>query len=181
MKDSYWAVSEVNKSTSEIFAECESLFKVWTSYDKKRLDSNFPIPKVLTTRYFAKNIEADEQYQNKSAKTLEKEGGEFITLRERLLLELLYFKETGKHLDIENWTLCAGSRCADGDVPGVGWDDRKLHVYWYYGQYAHSYLRARAAVSLETSDSNPLSLEARVQKLEEFVQSLSEALSKPMP
>jgi hypothetical protein len=31
-------------------------------------------------------------------------------LLERLLYELKYFAETGKHLDIDNLTLCSGSR-----------------------------------------------------------------------
>ncbi|KKT39089.1 MAG: hypothetical protein UW28_C0040G0008, partial [Parcubacteria group bacterium GW2011_GWA2_44_13] len=38
------------------------------------------------------------------------------------LYEAKYFKETGKHLDISNWTLCSGSRYSDGGVPCVRWD-----------------------------------------------------------
>lgn len=44
-----------------------------------------------------------------------------ITLVERLLLEGVYFKRTGKHLDVHTGTLCVGSRDFDGKVPEVDW------------------------------------------------------------
>jgi hypothetical protein len=41
------------------------------------------------------------------------------TLKERLIHELKYFLETGKHLDIESVTICAGSLLPSGEVPTV--------------------------------------------------------------
>jgi len=98
---------------------------------------------------FKANIEADPEYVNKSANDLKEEKIQGITLLERLLLELAYFLATKKHLDIENITLCSGSRYSGGCVPGVDWsaDDRKLFVDWYGPQHRHSDLRARAVVS----------------------------------
>src|SRR3990167_11527546 len=146
---SHWAVKETKQKTSEILADCKKLFKVWTYYDDTQLDRDFPPPKKLTTRYFKKNVEADEEQKEKSANDLEKEGVEAITLRERLLLELKHFDETKSHLDIENWTLCAGSRYAGGGVPSVRWysDDHEFYVGWGGVDDSDSRLRARVAVN----------------------------------
>src|SRR3989344_6716905 len=82
---------------------------------------------------FKKTIEADPELANKSANDLAEEKIPGITLLERLLLELGYFLATGEHLDIENVTLCTGSRCSGGLVPSVHWDagHRALYVDWY--------------------------------------------------
>ncbi|MDP3901613.1 MAG: hypothetical protein Q8Q37_01385, partial [bacterium] len=65
-----------------------------------------------------------------------------------LLYELKYFLETnGQHLDVMNWTLCAGSRGTDGGVPRVDWDGAQLRVVWCNPESANGPLRARQAVS----------------------------------
>ncbi|MGA2935985.1 MAG: hypothetical protein ABSF52_02645 [Syntrophobacteraceae bacterium] len=63
--------------------------------------------------------EADLKLTNKSASDFGDMPG--VTLLERLLLEVFYycFVATGKHLDLQNITLCLGSRYNDGNVPGV--------------------------------------------------------------
>lgn len=98
---------------------------------------------------FLKTIEADPELKNKSANVLAKENTNGITLLERLLLELGYFLATGNHLDLENITLCSGSRCSDGSVPSVGWltGFRRLSVSWYLPSGSGPYLRARTVVS----------------------------------
>jgi hypothetical protein len=53
----------------------------------------------------AKNWERDEKKDS------------FITPLEYLVAELRYHQEEGQHLDEKNWTLCPGSRTADGEVP----------------------------------------------------------------
>ncbi len=133
--------------TSEILAKCKKNFDVYSWYDDAQLDKDFP--PVTSDRYFKKNIEADEEYKNKSANDLDKMGVKGITLRERLLMELAYFDETGKHLDEINITLCGGSRSSGGDVPSVHWDvgNRKLYVYSCSAGYASDSLGARAVVS----------------------------------
>ena len=94
-------------------------------------------------------IEADEELKNLSANDLKKKSIPGITFEERLLMELKYFKETDSHLDINNWTLCSGSRYSDGDVPEVCWDSdaREFHVFWYHPESSDSLLRSRRAVS----------------------------------
>lgn len=94
-------------------------------------------------------VEADEENKNLSADDCTAKGIKGETLLERLLHELIYFTETGKHLDIKNWTLCSGSRHSDGGVPGVDWSSggAVLRVCWRDPVLRHGSLRARAAVS----------------------------------
>jgi len=93
-------------------------------------------------------IEADEETKNLSANDLAKQSVNGITLLERLIFELKYFSETGKHLDIENVTLCSGSRSSYGSVPFVFWSDGRLGVGWGSVDCSSSDLRSRVAVSL---------------------------------
>lgn len=165
MKKTWNIITErPNQKTSDLLEECKSLFPVWTYKDFKDFDDDFPPPKKTTTRTFAPNVEADEKHKNKSANDLEKEGIASITLREQLIMEIQYFKETGKHLDIDNITLCPGSRCRDGGVPGVCFDGfyGKVRVYWCDPDVASGFLRSREVVSLESSEN----LGKRVEKLE---------------
>lgn len=98
---------------------------------------------------FNRNIETDKEFKNMSADDLIKKGHQGITLLERLLLEVLYYNKTEKHLDVENATLCAGSRDSDDDVPHVNWnsDYGKLDVGWHCSDSSHDYLRSRVVVS----------------------------------
>lgn len=154
-KTKYFQITDDGKlKTSEILAECRKHFEVYC-YNEENVDTNFPPPKKASTRYFLKTVEADEANKNQSANDLEKAGVDGITLRERLLMELDYFEETGEHLDVINWTLCSGSRYSGGPVPGVSWRSgpREVAVRWFPVGGAHDRLRARAVVS------NPLFLE----------------------
>ena len=98
---------------------------------------------------FLKTVEADPELKGKSADTLTDEKVKGITLLERLFLELGYFLATGNHLDVENVTLCNGSRFSDGGVPRVDWnaDGRGVNVYWYGPSVSDARIRARAVVS----------------------------------
>lgn len=94
-------------------------------------------------------VEADDELESLSAKQLEQEEINCVTLLERLVFELKYWSETGQHLDVSNITLCAGSRSRDGHVPCVSWgaDNSKLHIDWCLPGHAIDRLRARQAVS----------------------------------
>jgi hypothetical protein len=135
------------KKTSELLDECRKLFPVWCYYDNNMLDKDFPPPEKPASRRFYNTQEADEKLKNKSANDLEKEHIQGITLRERIIFELDYFGDTGKHLDIKNTTLCSGSRDSDGVVPRVFWHGDELYVGWFDPGYASAYLRVREAVS----------------------------------
>lgn len=134
---------------NRIFNKLKELMKTWKYSDD--LDSITSVRK--TDQDYAiwvrDRAEADEELKNKSANDLQKEGVNSITLEERLLLEIKYFRETGKHLDVENITLCAGSRDAGGGVPGVYWDGWGgwLGVNWFGPGGACGGLRSRPVVS----------------------------------
>jgi len=126
-------------------------FKVslYTEDLDKDVTENIRIPdKSYAIRVHGRQ-EADEEWKDTSASQLKEQNVNCVTLMERLVDELKWFDETGEHMDIDNWTLCAGSRRSVGYVPGVHWDsdDRKLHVSWYDLGGAPGYLRARQAVS----------------------------------
>lgn len=71
---------------------------------------------------FRDEIEADERTENMSANNLKARNILGATVLERLIMELAYLERTdGQHLDPEGWTLCSGSRCADGSVFYIGW------------------------------------------------------------
>lgn len=78
--------------------------------------------------WFRDRVEADEELKNTSADMIVEMKIKTITLLERELYELVYFMETGNHLDIQNWTLCSGSRRSDGDVPHAYWGDDEFGV-----------------------------------------------------
>jgi len=125
-------------------------FKCWTS-------SDLEMAGVLSDRdpkdgtyaiWVIEAVEADEEMKNFSANDLKKNGTKGVTLLERLILELKYFSETGKHLDVLNLTLCSGSRGSGGDVPSVGWGGGGLEVGWAGLGSSGPGLRSRVAVTL---------------------------------
>lgn len=123
-------------------------FPKWQYF--KDLDKGISINDRLADKdyivYVNQNIEADEQFKNKSANDLEKMNHVGITLLERLVLELKYFEETGQHLDVNNVTLCSGSRDSDGDVPHVRWYGDELKISWEGTSYSYDDLRSREVI-----------------------------------
>lgn len=92
-------------------------------------------------------VEPDEKYLGKSANQADPDMKIGMTLCERMLLELVYFDETGKHLDVVGWTRCTGSRNADGSVPDVGYGGGEVLVGWGSPVNSDSRLGLREAVS----------------------------------
>lgn len=134
---------------NRIFNKLKELMPAWKYWDN--LDSITSVRKADHDYaiWVRDRDEADEELKNKSANDLRKENVNTITLEERFLLEIKYFRETGKHLDVENITLCAGSRHPDGGVPHVYWCrwGGGVGVNWYSPGGAGGRLRARLAVS----------------------------------
>lgn len=133
----------------KIFAKVKSAMPAWKYWGNldgivsdRRADHDYAI-------WIRDRVEADEELKSRSANDLKKEGIPGITLEERLLYELKFFEETGKHLDVQNITLCAGSRSPDGSVPSVHWggDEAHVHVDWYDPVSRRGLLRSRAVVS----------------------------------
>lgn len=136
-------------SLNHVWAVCKKHFKCWNYANTGDLESlvwESERGKAETTSvfWFRDCVEADEETRNLSAKQQTEPS---ITLIVRCLLELKYFSETGKHLDIKNITLCAGSRYADGDVPGADWYRVDgFRVRWCYVDNRDHKLRSRVAV-----------------------------------
>lgn len=136
---------------NQVYRVCESKFKCWRYTED--LDASVTENDRTPTRDYAVwirgGVEADQELANLSAEDLSKRKISGMTLLERLLYELFYFWKTKKHLDLENVTLCNGSRHSDGHVPRVDWgsDDRGVYVDWDDPSFSGSDLRARAVVS----------------------------------
>lgn len=139
-------VQQVYDASAELFRcwkyEDVNLDEIVTENDRDPASGSYAI-------WIRDRVEADEEWKGKLTEELRERGVPGITLLERLLYGLKFFKETGRHLDIKNATLCTGSRCRAGSVPWVyfyGFDGG-VHVHWYFPRSARDRLRSREVVS----------------------------------
>ena len=145
-------ITETTEKTSEIINRMRAKFQVSSDYSDEQLDEQFPAPKEITTRHFLDSQEPDEKTLGKSANEADSER-KGITLRERLLLELAYFEKYEKHLDVESWTICSGSRFADGSVPRVRLGGGRVCVDWDSPDRSGARGGLRSAITLNPSSS----------------------------
>jgi hypothetical protein len=89
------------------------------------------------------SAEPDRDLGGLSALDLLKKQVPAITLLERLLFELKFFSETGRHLDQKDITLCAGSRYPDGRVPVTIFGRGEFTIHWCSENDRYPRLRAR--------------------------------------
>ena len=166
------AIDPAGVKTSEIIKMLKEHFDV-DIFDEENLDKDFPAPEHDIISWVKAEEEADENLKNKSTDDLEKEGIKRITLRQRLMLEYIYFVITGDHLDIENITLCSGSRSSDGGVPSVNWHsgDRRLYVDWCDPDDSRGALRSRQQFNPFNLDSSKKDL---LEKAEELIKKAEE-------
>ena len=132
-----------------LYDKCTEFFPCWKRADKdldKVVQSERTAKDGACAVWFRDAVEADEDLKNLSANDLKKKNIPGITLEERLLMELKYFKETVQHLDRQSSTICSGSRYSDGSVPLVNWRLDRLFVDRYYREYFHRDMRSRRAV-----------------------------------
>ncbi len=120
-------------SLNSVYDACQRHFKCWryTEDLDRAIRKNERSNTTSYAIWVRDTVEADEVHKNKSAKMIVEEGLKTETVLERMIHELKYFLESGKHLDINNVTLCSGSRSSDGGVPGIGWVDGGFRVDWY--------------------------------------------------
>ncbi len=138
----------------KFYDKCKELFpcRKWTNISLDEVTDLEKSERKADTGPYAiwvrDRIEADKELKNLSAIQIQEKNITTETFEERFLHELKFFKETGEHLDIENWTLCSGSCHSDGHVPRIGWNANGwLVVHWSYPDLGHSDLRAREVVS----------------------------------
>lgn len=132
---------------NQIFEACASQFTCW----KYRDDLNVISLRKATEPYalwVRERVEADEELKNLSADAIAERRIETADLRERKLLGFVYYRRTGKHLDLENWTLCPLSRDPLGCVSGVHWlpSFREVRVDGWCPGGSCEGVRARQAV-----------------------------------
>jgi hypothetical protein len=144
----------VDLTLEQLYAKCKELFQGkcwrWTddNLDKKVVWNERDAKNGAYAIWVKDEVEADENLKNNSTNDIKAKDIMTETLAERLIHELKFFDETGGHLDINNWTLCSGSRYVDDLVPCVRWDsDDKLYVHWCNSVSTHDDLRSRQVVS----------------------------------
>ena len=135
---------------NQVFKACKDYFPSYSYHkdlDEAVTKNDRTADKTYTIR-IRDRVEADDELKNFSANDLKEKGIKGITLLERLVLELKYFDETGRHMDISNLTLCSGSRDSNGKVLSVRWliDGFGFCVGWSSPSDSYSDLRTRAVV-----------------------------------
>ena len=152
--------------TSELLAEARKLFDVYC-YDEKNLDAQFPAPTEPITSYFRDNQEPDLKHRKRSYDEYSTDGKKYMNLRQYLIAQMQYFKETKKHLDVDGWTRLS-DLWVDGGLVYGRWDDVDSGLYLSNGGRGGRDARngPREQLSLDAIHFNP-SLEQRVSKIEE--------------
>ena len=135
----------------QLYKKCKELFscfidpsiKLGDVFEETCCNSN-----EIVYAVWVKDVqEADEDLQNLSAADITSKGILTENLSERLLHELKYFEETGKHLDEENVTICTSPKLSDGNVMTVAWDLNTLRIETIPFKMASDIMRARQVVA----------------------------------
>ncbi len=142
----------VDLTLEQLYAKCKEQFECWRwtedDLDKKVTWNERDAKNGAYAIWVKDEVEADENLKNNSANDIKAKGITTEALAEHLIHELKFFIETGKHLNINNWTLCAGSRYDHCNVPSVNWRSvDELDVHWCNPDVAIDNLRARQVVS----------------------------------
>ena len=150
--DGKWRLLVIRQglTNNQAYSACEKQFACYryTVNLDKVVSTNERDPKDGSYAIWVRDtVEADPVHKNKSANMVKDAGLQTETLLERMLHELVYFSETGKHLDVTNVTLCSGSRISGGGVPYADWRDGQFRVSWYYADGRGGYRRSREVVS----------------------------------
>jgi hypothetical protein len=132
------------------FARCTELFPTWKYVDDldAKITQNIRTASENYAVWVLDEVEPDKTYRGKSTKQVDPTMELGITVLERIIFEIKYFSETGKHLDVKGVTFCSGSRYAGGSVPSADWYDGKFRIGWYYLGGSDSDYGIRSAVSL---------------------------------
>ena len=120
-------------TAQQVYDQCQKYFEC-RKYSRRSLDEMISnndrmADKQTYAVWIREEIEVGEELKNLSADQLKEKDIQGITLTERLLYGLKYFKETEEYLDTESTTYCTGSRDASGGVPSVYWDFGDCMIY----------------------------------------------------
>ena len=137
-----WTENHPLQGTQETLKKHFTCWQYADDFDKS-VSTNDRDPRKGSYAVWVKDVrEADEENANKSADDLKAESHTGITTLERQLLEADYFFEKGEHLDLQNVTLCTGSRDRDGRVPYARWFG-EFRVRWCHSTDRDPPLRSR--------------------------------------
>lgn len=151
--DRLLVLADTGFTNNQLFGVCKNSFLSWSYVTD--LDSGIPVknderhPSRGAYAIWVRDDDGpDRDLMGLSANEITARGLKTLTILERMLLELVYHKETGQHLDTRTFTLCSGSRDSDGCVPGACWRDDKFWVRWCNPGCGDPYIGARQAVTL---------------------------------
>lgn len=141
-------------STSKMMKALKKKFDVYSYWNDKELDTNFPKPKKATERSFSMSKKPDVLYKSWDDMADIRES--MMTFREYILFFEAYHEETGEYPDVVGWTIFKDS-LPDGDVADGCWDpaSREVRFGWYYADNRNSDSGGRVAISLNSSSPNP--------------------------
>lgn len=134
---------------NKVYNAMSKAFKCWRY--KNDLDKAIPTNARNTQNPYAvwvrDGVEPDENYLGKSTRVADPDMKIGVTVLERMIHEIIFFDETGNHLDIEGVTFCTGSRLSDGGVPCMCRIGSEVQVYWFNLDGSRSDYGLREAVS----------------------------------
>ncbi len=135
---------------NQVYDSMSKAFKCWRYNDDldAKVPKNARDTKTVYAIWVRDGVEPDEKYLGKSTNQADPNMTIGVTLLERMIHEIVYFDETGNHLDIKGVTFCTGSRHSVGIVPCVDWDDGRVRVHWCDLDGSDSDCGLREAVSL---------------------------------
>lgn len=136
---------------NQVYGAMSKAFQCWRYKDDldANVTKNIRDTKIAYAIWVRDGVEPDENYLGKSTNQADPNMTIGVTLLERMIYEIVYFDETGKHLDVKGVTFCTGSRDSDGSVPFVAWgpDNQEVRVDWYNLAQAYAKYGLREAVS----------------------------------
>ncbi len=120
---------------NQVYDRMKALFACWRYSDDldKSVTQNARDTKKSYAIWVLDEAEPETEFLGKSTRQADPDMKIGVTLTERMIHEIDYFSETGKHLDVKGVTFCSGSRNSDDGVPSVclstnggvrvGWDN----------------------------------------------------------
>ncbi len=136
---------------NQVYKSMSNAFKCWKYADDldKAIPKNARNTKNAYAIWVRDEVEPDTQYLGKSTNQADPNMTIGVTLLERMIHEMIYFDETGKHLDIKGVTFCTGSRYSAGSVPFVDWGSggQWVRVLWCCMDCSLSGFGLRSAIS----------------------------------
>lgn len=119
---------------NQVYDRMKALFACWRYMDDldKSVTQNARDTKKSYAIWVLDEVEPDTEFLGKSTRQADPDMKIGVTLTERMIHEIDFFSEIGKHLDVKSATFCSGSRNSDAGVPSVYLNTHgEVSVIWY--------------------------------------------------